>query len=82
MKMQSGELIVTGTDQITIALQGLPAKVHAHFIHELEVIPCNPHHRDTLEWSVNYSNTVNSGFVLVIKWSVTGVREIKWTASY
>lgn len=80
--MQSGELIVTGKDHIIIKLKGFPAKVHAHFVHELEVVPCNPHHRDTLEWEVQHSNTVNSGFVLVIKWSVTGVREVKWTVSY
>ncbi len=80
--MQSGELIVTGKDYITIDLRGLPAKAHAHFIHELQITPCNPHHRDELEWEVHNSNTDHSSFVLVISWSVTGVREVRWSVEY
>lgn len=78
--MQSGELIVTGKDSAQIILRGIPAKVHVHFAHELEVVPCNPHHKDSLSWEVDTSHP--SRCALNIEWSVTGVREIKWTVLY
>jgi hypothetical protein len=80
--MQQGELTVTGTDKVSIPLHKFPSEVHARFKHDLEVVPCNPHHADTLEFDVHHSNTTLSGFVLVISWSVAGVREIVWRASY
>lgn len=80
--MQSGELIVTGTNSIHIPLDRMPSEVKAHFKDEFELTPCNPHNADWLEYAVHASNTVRSGLVLVIKWSVSGVREIVWRASY
>lgn len=78
--MQSGELIVIGRDSITIPLKGAPAEVHVCFEHDLEVIPCNPQHRDELEWEVQ--SDIDASFVLMIKWGVTGVRGIKWKVAY
>ena len=80
--MQSGELIVTGKDKATIPLNGIPSEVKVHFKHELELTPCNPHHRDCLEYEVHASHHHHSKFVLVIQWEVTGVREIVWKISY
>lgn len=80
--MQSGELIITGKSRITIPLNGFPSEVRAHFKDELEMAPCNPHHADLLEYEVQISNANRSGFVLLIKWDVTGVREIKWHVAY
>lgn len=80
--MQSGELIVTGTNSIHIPLDRMPAEVKAHFKDEAEMTPCNPHDVDYLEYAVHTSNSHHRGFVLVIKWSVSGVREIKWHVSY
>jgi hypothetical protein len=77
--MQQGELIVTGKDQAVIPLNSFPSEVKAHFIDELELVPCNPHNFDTLEYEVT---STSQGVFLVINWSVTGVREIKWHASY
>jgi hypothetical protein len=77
--MQSGELIVTGTDQVTIDLNDFPSEVKVHFKDEAQIVPCNPHHLDTLEFEVQ---TTVSGFVLLVKWSVTNVREIKWHVAY
>lgn len=80
--MQSGELIVTGKDQAVIHLHGRPCKVSCHFKHPHDVVPCNPHHEDYLEYDVHVSHTHHGGFVLIIKWSVTGVRDIVWHAHY
>jgi hypothetical protein len=80
--MQSGELIVTGKNNVRIRLEGFPSLIEVAFKGEECEVPCNPHHVDSLEYEVHASNTVRSGFVLVIKWSVTNVREIKWQASY
>jgi hypothetical protein len=81
--MQNGELIVTGTNKIIIPLIGFPAEAKAHFKDDgPELIPCDPGDVDTLDYSVHSSNTVHSGFVLIISWSVSSVREIKWHVSY
>ena len=80
--MQSGELVVTGKGEVRIPLHKLPSDVHAHFKHELEVAPCNPHHVDTLEYDVHISFTTLGGFVLLISWSVSSVREVVWRVSY
>lgn len=77
--MQSGELIVIGRDSVTVNLKGAPAEVEVYFEHDLEVVPCNPQHRDELEWEVLRSGEL---FVLSIKWGVTGVRGIKWKVLY
>ena len=78
--MQSGELIVIGRDSVSVSLRGAPAEVCVYFEHDLEVIPCNPQHRDELEYEV-LSDGIGD-FILVISWSVTGVRGIKWKVSY
>jgi hypothetical protein len=80
--MQSGELVVTGKDKVYIPLHKFPSEVHAKFKHDSSVVPCNPHHADQLEYEIHVSNTVLSGFVLLIKWNVTGVREVVWRVSY
>lgn len=80
--MQSGELIVSGKDKIKIDLHGRPREVKARFTDDDCVVPCNPHHYDFLEYEVHTSNHNHHGFVLVISWEVSGVREIKWTVYY
>lgn len=80
--MQSGELIVTGKNSIHIHLAKLPGEVKVYFKDECDITPCNPHHVDSLEYEVHASNTHHHGFVLVINWNVSGVREIVWRASY
>ena len=80
--MQSGELIVTGTNVATIILHGAPAEVHVNFANEAGIVPCDPQNADTLEYEVRANHNVASGFVLLIKWNVSGVREIKWHVAY
>lgn len=81
--MQSGELIVVGHNSIDIPLKGMPSKVHVKFKDERrEVVPCDPGDVDWVESEVHTSNTVLSGFVLRIEWSVSSVREILWHAYY
>jgi hypothetical protein len=79
--MQAGELIVTGTNSIVIPLDNFPAEVHIHFKDEGRgPVPCDPGDVDFLQYTVH--NTVQNGITLVISWSVSSVREIKWTISY
>lgn len=80
--MQSGELIVTGKGFLNIPLDRLPAETKAWFKDEESHVPCNPH-TDSLEYSVHHSNTHHHHkFVLIIKWNVSGHREIRWEAFY
>ena len=84
--MQAGELIVTGRDRAVIPLHGLPREVKCHFKHGCDVVPCNPHHEDCLEYEVeshhSHHHNHHRSFVLVIKWHVSGVREIVWRVHY
>ena len=81
--MQSGELIVIGKDKVIIPLHGFPSAVKCYFRHNMCVIPCNPQHSDSLEYEVLASHHHNhKGYVLSIKWSVSGVREIVWHVHY
>jgi hypothetical protein len=80
--MQSGELVVTGKNSIRIPLERMPTEVKVHFKDEVEMVPCNPHDVDWLEYEIHLSNVHHTGRVLFIKWSVSGVREIAWHASY
>lgn len=81
--MQKGELIVTGSNSITIQLNGFPVDVGVRFKDcGPEAVPCDPGSVDFLSCDVHTSNAVHSGFVLIISWSVSSVREIVWHASY
>lgn len=81
--MQSGELIVIGKDKAVIPLHGFPCAVKAYFKHNMHLIPCNPNHSDSLEYEVMVAHqNKHKGFVLVIKWNVSGVRDIVWHVHY
>lgn len=81
--MLSGELVVVGTNSLSIPLERMPAEVKVHFKDNLELVPCNPHHADTLEYAVHtIFNSHRYKYALIISWKVSGVREIKWKASY
>ena len=79
--MQSGELTVSGTNSIHISLEHMPAEVKVYFEDDDRLIPCNPH-VDTLEYSVHTTNTHRHGFVLIINWSVSNLREVRWHALF
>jgi len=80
--MQKGELIVSGKNSFTIPLDGFPSQVNAHFSDPCVIVPCNSQDVDFLQYDVHTSTTHQKGFVLVISWSVSGTREIKWKAEY
>ncbi len=72
----AGELWVTGKDKIEIKLHVTePEEIYAEFVDELEIVPCNPNHCDSLEMEVHWRLF---HYVLVIKWDVSAVREIVW----
>lgn len=78
-----GELVVTGTDEVCIALNGNPAHFWASFKDDCEVVPCNPHHFDALEFFVDTRfNGYHPHYVLVIKWKVSDTRKVFWEALY
>lgn len=78
---QAGELVVTGKDEITIALKCHPTHVKTKFSDECNIVPCDPDHEDHLEWEVTTSEC-GSQFSLHIEWDVSGVRTIAWTVCY
>lgn len=81
--MQSGELIVTGTNKIEIKLHRLipPSEVRVHFKDDGPgLVPCDPGDADTLEYEI--SANASGILILIISWVVSGVREIKWHISY
>ena len=77
--MQSGEIIVIGKGEVSIQLHEMPCGIKCRFRHEHHIVPCNPHHADTLEYEVRHTC---KGHVLNIKWEVSGVREILWHVHY
>jgi len=80
---QSGELIVTGTNSLTITLDSFPSSTKVKFKDEHhEHAPCDPGNVDYVSCDAHVSNTVQSGFVLIIQWSVSSVREIVWHVYY
>ena len=80
--MQQGELFVSGKNSIRIPLEKFPSEVKCHFKHEAQIVPCNPGEVDYLEYEVHCSNTVRSGYILLIKWKVSAVREVVYRIFY
>jgi hypothetical protein len=81
--MQKGELIVIGKNHYEVGLDKFPAKVEVKFKkEEHDTVPCNPGDEDSLEYEVHASNHHHSKLMLLIKWSVSSVREIVWEVFY
>lgn len=83
--MQQGELVVSGKAKIALALHHKPKQVIVYFKDGCHIVPCNPHHFDSLHWEIEEKN-VNHGhhnfrkeYFLVIHWHVNSIREIYWT---
>lgn len=77
--MQSGELDVIGSGDISIALKDHPDKVSVQFIDEENILPCNPDHVDLVEFEIQKSG---DKFNLFISWKVSGKRKLSWEACY
>lgn len=75
--MQSGELIVTGENKVEINLKSYPSFLNVRFANNCVVVPCNSSNFDELEYEVLLRK---HHFVLVIKWKVTGIRNIIWVS--
>jgi hypothetical protein len=80
--MQSGEITAIGLGDVIIPLHKVPARVEVRFKDDLIIIPCNPQHLDELEYDVHVSHHHHGGFILKIKWEVSGLREIVWNVFY
>ena len=79
---QKGELVVTGKNSIRIPLDGFPKSIKVYFKNVSEIVPCNPNDVDFVECDIHTSNSTRSGYILLIKWNVSGVREIVYEATF
>lgn len=81
-EMLSGELTVSGTDQLVINLfrKDAPAEVEAHFKGHPHHVPCDNGHVDSIEWSVELG--ANGFYYFTIIWSVNDSREVYWKACW
>lgn len=78
---QTGEIMVTGQDEIDILLDSNPTHVKVNFTDDCYTAPCNPGQDDELTWDVVVSNC-GSNFSLHIEWNVAGARDITWKVCY
>lgn len=78
---QSGELMVTGEDEISIPLTGHPIHIRVFFKGSCNTVPCNPVHSDDLAWEVIASHC-HTEHVLHITWNVSDVRDVVWKVCY
>jgi len=78
--MQSGEIIVTGSSQVAIALHGIPVRADIFFNDDddRDIIPaCAPTPANTLVWDIDRLHNT-----LSIRWGVFGIKEIRWRIYY
>jgi hypothetical protein len=81
-QMRKGEILVIGSDSITINLHSTthPEDISIHFKHKYDPVPCDHHHEDDLQWQCTLG--ADSNYYLTITWSVSGERGIAWQASW
>jgi hypothetical protein len=80
MNNEQGELVVIGKDAVEIQLNRRPREVRVEFKDEQKIVPCDPQDFDALEF---YWFQRRSGhYFLIVKWSVSAVREIVWEVRY
>jgi hypothetical protein len=79
--MQSGELIVTGQNELSIPLKKCPSEIRVYFKDNFEMTPCNASNADSLEYETHESHE-HHRHTLIIKWNVSGAREIRWHVGY
>jgi len=78
--MRSGEIVVVGSDSVSIILvHGKPARVRVWFKESLVEVPCNVSALDELDFGVEETN---KHIVLNIAWTVSSVKTIKWEVDY
>lgn len=75
----SGSIQVVGRDTLSINLKRAAIDtVSIQFTNDPGQVPCNPHH-DTIDWEVHDRA---HGFVLIIKWDVSSLREVSWKVTF
>lgn len=80
--MISGELFISGQNEIKIPLHRMPAEVKVHFKHENQVIPCSPQQIDFLMHEIHHNLFGRYKYDLIITWKVSMPREIVWRVNY
>ncbi len=75
----SGQLVVTGTDEVVLQLEKCPCEIRVFFKDECVMTPCSPVQMDTLDWELS-----NDGchWYLTVNWEVSGARVVSWNVCY
>lgn len=81
-EMLSGELTVSGSDQLVINLfrKDAPAEVDVRFKGHSHHVPCDHGQVDDIEWSVDVG--AKGFYYITIIWSVNDSREVVWKACW
>jgi hypothetical protein len=77
-EIQFGEFCTTGKGKLDVDLLCPPKRIKVEFKDSPNQVPCNPHH-DRLSWDIVKTP---GKLILVIKWNVSDIREIKWMVFY
>jgi len=80
MSYSQGELLVVGKNAIEIPLNRHAHSAEVEFVDECKVAPCDPKDCDQLEWEV-FTRRSGAHF-LMIRWDVSGERQIVWKAFF
>jgi hypothetical protein len=74
----SGELLVTGKDEIVLELDKCPCDIRLFFKDDCVMTPCSPKQMDSFNWEL-----CNDGcWCLKISWEVSGARVLVWNVCY
>jgi hypothetical protein len=84
-RVTTGDLYVVGPGEVAILLEKKTHEKHiqVEFI-DSDVSTCNPHTEAELSWEMQQSQDPrhHRGYLLKIRWTVSGARTIRWTAKY
>lgn len=77
-EIQFGEMVVSAKGKSEIELPCVPKMIKVEFQDGPNTVPCDPHH-DKVTWDIT---KFCGKHIFIIKWHVSGVREIKWVLFY
>lgn len=79
--IEFGELIVSGTDEISIELKQRPRRIEVRFADCDVPVPCNAVlEDDRAEGFLVEKGLFRKKYYLVVKWSVSSSRKILWSS--
>lgn len=84
---EGGVFTANGSGSVVFRLRGheRPERVRVDFDGDVELVVCNPHHRDELEWDVvqtahhHHDGHHEHRYELRVRWHVSGIRRVTWS---